>query len=196
MKEFNIPGTVVIAHDIHAKSEEGLKAALAFLGKDYDVKDCNTDEHHPSDSYFAKLKDSVLQHWCKCDYCHGYSTWQASKCHGYRCDKCGKVLWEEYTPGSRIKFTFVNDSNRYLTLKVHSYDEEGKRFLCYTEPPAPNPGYEFFCVKPENYPSVLERHKDDYEQVEVGGEKLIALYYPAARREADYESKKIKILPQ
>ncbi len=174
-----IPGTVIIAHDIHATSQDGLDRALDFLAADYDIKDCMKDEYHPHSGYFATLKESVFQNLTKCDFCGHLNTQLACKVHGYSCKNCGKVLYKEYVKGGTIRFSFRNDeSMKYVTLYIHSYEND--RIICY---PKPAKTEAYFSAK--NPVQHLEQFKDEYEVVTVDGKRMLSFFYPAKWKKVD-----------
>lgn len=179
MKESYPPveGIVGIAHDIHVKTDEVLQNLFTFLSEDYDIKDCSKEQYHPHQGYFACLKDTVLQHMTKCDYCQHLNSNLGCKCHGYRCKNCNQILWFEYMKGGTVRFSFRNDSrSQYVTLFIHSYDEASESLFCYPKYVKNN---SWFSIKKENFPLIMEEFKDAYEVVIIDGKKLYKFFYPA-----------------
>ncbi len=174
-----IPGTVIIAHDIHATSQDGLDRALDFLATDYDVKNCMEGER-PHRGYFATLKESVFQNMTRCDFCQHLNVQLACKVHGYSCQGCGKVLYREYVKGGTIKFSFRNDEKmRYITLYIHSYEND--RIICYPKPMKDERS--IFSTKDPK--ALLEQFKDEYEVVTIDGKQLLSFFYPAKWKNVD-----------
>lgn len=171
-----IPGTVIIAHDIHATSQEGLDRALDFLAADYDVKDCMKGDR-PHRGYFATLKESVHQEMTQCNYCNHLNPILASRCHGYACQGCQRVLYKEYVKGGTIKFSFDGDERmRYVKLWIHSYKND--HIICYKKPIKDD---SWFSTK--NPEGLLKEFKDSYEVVTIDGKEMYSFYYPAKWRQ-------------
>lgn len=177
MKEIypDIKDVIGIAHELHAKTDEALANALAYLSQDYDIKDCSKDKDHPHNGYYAHLKPSVYTRMTKCNFCLHLNTVLGCKCHGFRCYKCKQILWVEYMKGGTIRFSFANDErHRYVSLFIHSYDESSQSILCYTKQARDNS----WCTVPkEQFAAYMEQFKDDYEVVNIDGKKLYKFYY-------------------
>jgi len=195
---FGIDGIVVIAHDLHATSQESFDALLAALAEDYSVKDGNLDKE-PHDSYYASLKESVCQRMVKCNACGGLSRVGGCKRHGYKCDCCGQVLYLEYVKGATIRFYFPNQYPlQDLILNVHSYDEKSQSILCY--PDFVTQRSSIFGVDEKKHYALLERNRNAYERVYRGcrgagsGRKtLLKFFYPLPGKGRDEGYQNIKI---
>ncbi len=136
------------------------------------------DESHPHRGWFAHLKDSVKQDFAKCNFCNHYSTRLGCRCHNYKCDKCGKVLWREYLNGGNIRFSFKKcEEYKTVSLKIHSFLDKTQEIVCY---PDYYKGNHWLTLTEDKFHAYMEEFKDEYRVI---GQKLYAFYCPNKRDE-------------
>lgn len=190
-----VEGIVMIAGNIHCKSQEALDNVLAWLSTDYDIEDGNKDEDHPHDSYFASLKKTVCDRYAKCDYCKHYNSICGSKCHGFSCENCKKVLFKKYIHRSPVRLYFRDDHGmRYLNFIIHSYDEATESLLVYAKV---IPNERFWTLSGKKAQDHLEKYKNHFKVIDVPGKnyKLLSFYYPVKEGDrSKYEKVKVSVM--
>ncbi len=121
-----------------------------------------------------------------------YSTRLGCKCHGYKCEGCGKVLYREYVHRAPVRVYFPNDGGmRYINFIIHHYDEASQSLVVYAKPQR---GRSLGSLTPEKAADFIKKHREYFQEQEINGKKCLAFYYPIIRTEENVKNIHVEIM--
>lgn len=160
---------VKIAGSLYCKNQQALDSLFNHLSEDYDIEKSDKYDH-----YYARLKKSVCQDACKCNYCNHYNTHFGCKVHGFTCSGCDKILYKQYIPRSPIQFSFRYEERYHqLNFIIHSYDMETHTLYVYDKVQKRRA---YGDLNLGNSLKMLEKHKDSYVRTTINGKKVLGFY--------------------